>query len=315
MLNVILRVRLQQFKRFLVELGFWRSVIVLIAVCLLLLAVFKYSAERQMAFLIVGVAAFQIAAIHLFRSDIRFLQVCFEKPLAVLRFEYTLMSIPVLICLLIHQQWIALAALLLAVNSVSFLNITVKRTILNSRVQRLIPDYFFEWKSGSRKFLIPLSLIWLGGLLTSFFIGSVPIAIFLIGAITTGFHDKSESLTIIMAEERSAKHFLSRKISRHIALFGLVCGPLIASFILFHPAKFFIPIFEFCMFALLISYAISLKYAFYKPEPNTGVGQTLISIGYLGVFIPFFTPVVGMMTIRYYLKAKTNLQTFLHDFD
>ena len=315
MLNVILKLRLRQFQRFLIDLGFVRSLIVIGAGCLALIAVIKYSGDRQAALIISAIAAFQIVTLHLRRSDIRFINICFENPLSVLRFEYTLISLPVIVSLLIRQNWIASLVVILAAILIPLVDLSVRQVTLNSPIQRIIPNYFFEWKAGVRKVLFPLLIVWFGGLIFSFFIGSVPIALFLIGVFITGFYDKFEALPILLAEEQSAGHFLRRKISRHLLLFSLIAAPLILAFVIFHPAQFYIPIGEFLLLSTLLTYAICLKYAFYQPHADTGVGQTLVSIGFLGVLIPFLTPVVAIMTIRYYLKAKINLHTHLHDFD
>ncbi len=311
----LVKMRRNQLGRLFSELGLIRSILIMALITLALVATFNISHETPASNLVASITVFGILVFHLKRPDSRFLRICFEHPIKVLWFEYAIISIPILGILLFHQSWLAGLGLTVAIVIIPFLNLSIGTIHLNSKVQRLIPDYSFEWKAGFRKYLIPFSIVWLAGICGSFFLGSVPIAMFLIGTMIIGFYEKFEALPILLSEEIGASEFMKRKVTRHLFLFALLNAPLIMAFILFHPTEFYIPLILLTLFSLLIVYVISLKYAFYTTEANSGVGQILMSIGFLGVLIPFFTPVILLMTVRYYLKAQRNLNNYLHDFD
>ena len=310
-----LKMRIHQLGRLFLELGFMRSVVVIMAVGFAIVAAFNLGDKTLSAILLGGLTGIGVLGIHLKRSDTRFMKVCFEQPIQILWVEYTIIIAPILMILLVHQHWFVALGLVFTIMLISFFSLSFRNFHLNTKVQRLIPDYYFEWKAGFRRYLVPIVFVWIAGLAGSVFIGSVPISIFILGYLIISFQEKFEALPILMADENGPKKFLRKKMARHLLFFALLIAPLICAFIAFHPARFYIPIILFLLLTLLVAYAIALKYALYEPTSGKGVGQTLISISFLGVIFPFFTPVIILMTIRYYLKAKTNLKQYLYDFD
>jgi hypothetical protein len=309
------KMRIAQLGRLLSELGFMRSVLVVSVLGFAIAAAFNLSSETPIAVLLAGIGGVGVLGLHLKRSDTRFVKVCFEQPIPILWMEYTIISAPILMVLLVHQHWFVALGLVFVIISISFYSLSFRKFHLNTKVQRLIPDYYFEWKAGFRRYLLQIVFVWIAGLVGSVFIGTVPIAIFILGYLVISFQENFEALPILIADENGPKKFMRKKMVRHVLLFATLIAPLICAFVAFHPTQFYIPIILFLLLALLVAYTIALKYAFYEPASGKGVGQTLISIGFLGAVFPFFTPVIILMTIRYYLKAKTNLKQYLHDFD
>lgn len=229
--------------------------------------------------------------------------------------EYGLLALPLSLILGFHGYLFEAGITLIAPLVIPFIPVLRGGLVLNSSLQKFIPDDLIEWKAGVRKMLLPIALLWLIGLSTSFFIGSVPIVIFLLGMLFTGFYERMESLTILVATERSAAKFLQRKIWLSVASFTFLNLPLVFAFAVFHPAQFYIPIVELILFNLLIAYAVVVKYRFYLPEADVKGNQMLLAIGFIGVLIPFVLPVFLFFLLRFYFKAKQNLNLYLHDFD
>jgi len=91
-----------------------------------------------------------------------------------------------------------------------FVETGTKKSNLNSIFQKIIHSDNFEWKSGLRKNLFWFVGIWFIGLLNSFFIGSVPIVIFILGTLVLNFYEKHEPLEILIANELNSIKFLIR---------------------------------------------------------------------------------------------------------
>ena len=179
----------------------------------------------------------------------------------------------------------------------------------------MIPDDNFEWKAGIRKNLFFFLGIWLIGMATSFFIASVPIAIFILGVIVLNFYEKPEPVQILLANELNTKKFLINKIQNHLIVFAITIVPLILLFIIFNPQYYYIPLIEFTIFSILLVYTILLKYAFYRPKNKSGATQIFSMIGIISIFIPFFIPIVLILSIKFLIQATNNLKFYLNDFN
>ena len=82
------------------------------------------------------------------------------------------------------------------------LDLKKKLSNRNTWLQQSIPSECFEWKGGVRQTLFILIPFWVIGLCTSFFIGSVPITLFILGIIPFSFYEpnsKSPSVQIFSA--------------------------------------------------------------------------------------------------------------------
>ena len=156
---------------------------------------------------------------------------------------------------LVHKQWISLisfSSLLLIVH----LDLKSRYSSLNTKIQTLIPSDSFEWKAGIRKQLCIIVPIWIISAGTSFFIASVPVAIFILGILIFSFYDNGEPYQMILSYELDAKKFLLLKVKRQIQLFSIIVIPLVGLFLIFNFDRWYIPIAEF----LIFSFVRLLKY-------------------------------------------------------
>ena len=259
--------------------------------------------------------ALVLFVIHIKRTDKTFFELYAKRATRIYQIEYAVMVSPFAAVFLAFGHWQTSIGIILISLTVPFIGIRSRSVTFNSKLQRILPDSAIEWKSGVRKMFIPLLLLWSTGLLGSYFIPTVPIAILLIGMLVSGFYETMESLPILMAEELSPDRFLKNKIRMSLALFSLLNLPLIIAFSVFHPQQFYIAIAAFVLFALLLIYAICLKYAFYLPEPGASGNQMLLAIGLMGIFIPFMLPIFLFFIVRFYFRARSNLNLYLHDFN
>ncbi|OQX78263.1 MAG: hypothetical protein B6D61_05980 [Bacteroidetes bacterium 4484_249] len=315
MITEILKIRAKQSFRVISEIGIFRAIFLLGLICFSLLALFAKLAESSYREIILGIFALTILSVHSKRKDKEFISIYAQQPYIIFLIEYFIISLPLMFALAYNKLWGEALIFLLFMVIVPFLNINAKKKSINSRVQKLIPDYNFEWKAGIRKNLIIFTGIWLIGIATSFFIASVPITIFILGVTVISFYEKPEPVQILLANELSARKFLTKKILNHLLIFAITIIPLILSFLIFNPQYYYIPLAEFVIFSILLVYTILLKYAFYRPDNISGATQIFSMIGIISIFIPVFLPLVLILSIKFLFQATNNLKFYLNDFN
>lgn len=311
----LLHIRIKQVYRAASGLGLFRSIVAGGMIIFLLMALFTNISKPGLGGWITAGYLASILIIHVKRSDKRFLKVNVANYHGILFFEYALLAIPLLVSQL-YLHYFELAAIsILALVIIPFTGFSIQRKGLNNRFIRAIPDEAFEWKSSVRKYFIFMAAVWLIGIFASNYIGSVPIAIVLLGLVMVNFYEYGEPLSVLMSQELEANKFLFRKILIVQAIFSVVLLPLIIAFFIFHPELWFIPVIEYVLISFILWYAILLKYAFYKPNQQLIAGQIFTAIGAMTLFLPFLIPLLWILSVRFYLKSITNLKPYLDDFN
>lgn len=315
MTTTLLKIHFKQLSRLLGEAGIFRAIFLLGLLCFGLLAMFIKLDDPAYHEIIFGVFALSLLSIHLKRKDKTFLSIYAPKPQLIFFVEYFLLALPLLISLVYYNLWNYTLAFLLFLLILPFIKISAGISSINSVFQKMIPNGNFEWKAGLRKYLFAFVGIWLAGLASSFFVAGVPLAIFAMGVLVLSFYENNESLQILIANEFSVGKFLAWKIKNHLLVFSIFAVPLLLSYAAFNPQYYYIPLIEFLVFAILLVYTILLKYAFYSPNDKSGVTQVFTMIGIVCIFVPVFIPVILVLSIRFLIKAKSNLNFYLNDFN
>lgn len=314
MIKALLIIRLKQVYRGLIGIGLIRLVFLIGLIGFLGLVLYTKTSNNLIAQYISIGFLFFVMLIHLKRGDKLFLKSHFSNYKILLLLEYFLLSIPILACLFIHKQWDALIAFF-GLFIIVHLDVKTTYSSLNTKLQGLIPSDSLEWKAGLRKQFFIIIPIWGIAVITSFFIASVPIAIFILGISTISFFERCEPLQIIWSYELSSKKLLILKVKRQLQLYSMAIIPLIGLFLVFHMNRWYIPIAEYLIFCFLHVYAIMIKYAYFEPNKKSPAAQTLGGIGVLGGIIPVFLPVVWVLTVWFYLKSINNLNYYLDDYN
>lgn len=315
MMQVFVKIRFKQVSRAIQGLGMLRFIFLLAVAVFIAFVLFIQTSGTPNSFYASGGYLAIIAFIHAKRLDKRFLKIHFGNFRQIMMMEYLLLMIPLFFCLIYHKQWIAVIAVpvltLLLVN----IDFRPRQKSLNTALQKLIPSDCFEWKSGVRKSLYLIISLWIIGLGTSFFIGSVPIVLFLLGILPWSFYEKGEPVQMILAYEKGTTEFIIFKIKRQSSLFTILAVPLIVAFLFFHPEKWYIPVAEYIIILTTYIYVILTKYAFYQPNNKSNGAQAFELIGAIGMILPFFIPVVWLLSIRFYFKSRKNLNFYLNDYN
>lgn len=315
MIKAIVKIRLKQFYRGLIGIGLIRIIFFIGILAFIAFSLFLASSKYPDSFYTTGITALIIAMVHTKRQDKSFLKTHFDNFKLIFFVEYLMVSSIVIAFLIFHLQWIPLLLLATIIYLIIHLDLKTRNRSQNFRLLQLIPSACFEWKAGIRQTLFILIPIWVIGLFTSFFIGSVPIALFILGVMSFSYYEKGEPYQMIIAYEMGTILFLLHKIKMQISLFSILSLPLIVVFLVFHPETWYIPIIEYFIFISLSIYLILTKYAFYEPNSKSTSAQIFGAIGALGGIIPVFLPLVWIMSIRFFFKSKENLNFYLNDFN
>lgn len=315
MISAFINIRFKQFYRAIKGIGLFRIVFLAGLFAFLGFVLFKQTEILPNAYYVSGVYLLLIALIQLKRQDKLFLKSHFNNFKLIYLTEYLILTIPLLVCLIYHYQWLSILILFPSLFLIVNLDFIVKRRVLNTKVQKWIPFDNFEWKGGLRKSFLFLVPIWIISMATSFFIGSVPIAIFIFGIVSLGFYEKSEPYQMILAYEMSTRKFLFHKMKLQITVFSFITIPLILLFVIFNYEHWYIPIAEYLIFISLNIYFILAKYAFYEPNSKSHTTVIVGSIGVIAIFIPFLLPVVWLFSLWFYFKSIDKLNLYLNDYN
>ncbi len=309
----LLNIRFKQFFRMLADLGFIRSLIgllLLVFFCFILI-----SAIPEWSWIITGVAALMLLGLHTSRADKTFLWVSGLPAPWIFRVEYLLMSCLLIVPFLMRGRW--QEALALFTFGLILPEINIPARYSSSTFRHLIawiPTDMFEWRSGMRKNYFPVLLVLVLAILFSRLTAAIPVALLLFSLITTGFYIETEPREMLEVFQLSPKKLLLFKLKKHLALFWLMSSPLLVLFLIFHVRYWYVLVFVIAAASLIQTISIFLKYALYEPHEALQGNTIIIALSTLFTVIPLFIPIPFFWVVRYYRKASSNLQFYLHDF-
>lgn len=310
----LLSIRFKQLYREILRIGFFRIIVLAGIGLLFFIYLYQQTSKLPNAAVISLPVLLLILILHTKRTDKLFLRINFNHFKWIFFAEYLSISLILLVFLLIHEFWFIALAFILLVGTVLQIDVKNHRSGYNTKLQKWIPTECFEWKSGIRKMLPFILTIWILGFLFSFFIGSVPISLAILGIVFLSFQEKNEPLQMVLAFEKKPSKFLSLKIKQQSAILSVISIPLLLHFQIFHYRLWYIPIIMLIAFCLLQAYAIVVKYAFYTPNRESSASQIYTAIGVIGLILGVFAPIILLLLWYFYLKAKRNLNFYLNDY-
>lgn len=312
MINSLLYIRSKQIKREVEGLGLYIIIFIAIASIFSYLAFNLYKNSWQACWLVVLMSALCLT-IHYARKDKQFIYKQLEKPYLQIFSEYALLTMPFSISSIITKNWFCFPLLLLTLFSISFLKFQFKRKAVFTNLSSLIPASNFEWISGIRKqyisfisiFVVALGFSWVR-ILPLFLLWFLTILI-------ASFFLENEPIHILREGNKTARRFLTDKLKVNIRyMLLLYCLPIIINAIFVQEfllvTLMFIP-----MQIALLSFAVNLKYATYKPQTNLLGNNIAFSIVAILSAMPYFLPIPVILSLVYFYKAEKNLKTYLHD--
>lgn len=310
----LIKIRFLQVGREIQYLGLFRAMVLLVIVLLLAAMLFLQTASLTGAVYASAVVLLLIFLLHSKRKDKQFLRMASGYHKWVIFAEYILGSLLLTVPLLIHGFWLVALAFVLLTGMIIQADISTGNFVYAGWLLRRIPDDCFEWKSGLRKQFVLLAIIWISGVLLSFYLAAVPVAMFFSGLIFMSFFENGEPYQMVIAFEMSPGRFLWHKIKWQLALVTIFFVPLAAAFMVFFLKLWYVPLIILAAFYLLLIYTVVVKYAFYEPDSRSYAAQVFVAIGIFGMIIPVFAPLVLFLAIWFYQKSLKKLKFYLDDY-
>ncbi len=309
----LILLRVKQLFRTLKEGGIVRLLFLAAIIIFSMVYFFNILKNEQSSYFVLSGIIIAFFAIHNLRKDKKFITKITNKHTFVYFAEYIIMASPFLIFFIILNKNFLLLIFFPALFVVCLTNFSVPQYSLNNFVIRIIPSRFFEWKSGIRKnfiFIVAFLIISFG---LCFFVATVPIFLLLFTFIVSSFFQESESRDIIEINNYSSKKFIFKKLKDNLLLFSLISGFFIILFLIFNSKYWYIIAAEFAVSISIIFLSIVQKYSLYKPNISLKSNMVMVSIAQSSFIFPFLIPVIWIMCVYYFFKAKQNLVTYLYD--
>ena len=310
----LIGIRIRQAGREHNQLGLFRVLVLLGIGALTLIFLHSYTSTPEQAAIPVALINSLILWLHLQRKDKSFLRINFKASKWICFIEYLIISIALLFFLFLHHLWYFALLHIIVLIAIAHSDGRKRRIYGSNKIQHLIPDTYFEWKSSMRTMLYLVILIELAALLSSFLTFSIPIALILLGLFFLSVLEKNEPYQMILSYEKNVNSFLWQKIQQQSLMLILFFAPLMVCFTLVHYRLWYLMPILLIVFLLIHLYAVLVKYAFYSPAETSYAAQTYLAIGVISVLIPIFLPALLILLVRFYYKATHTLSFYLRDY-
>ncbi len=325
----LLVIRFKQFFRLFNGIDFIRLFFSLGIAAVVGFMLFGWSSNREYIKPWILVHTILFISIHISRNDKQFIKMITHWPYMIFFTEYFLLSLPVFISFIIHENWTGLI-LVPILFIISVLNLTI--TFSFSGIIKLIMSLFrsgtrmtafnipgtgnpllFEWNSGIRSSIFFIGFIYLVIAVFSFTGYVAHIGMIVLSVLISSFYFRGEPRIFIEQFSSSPKQFLLRKISLNIKYLTIIFLPILIISLLFQTRMWYL-----LLLALFISYAIQLlailiKYSLFREDADLQRNSLILVISVICLLLPFIWPLPVIVGIRSYRKALKNLNPYFHD--
>lgn len=298
------------------QFGIFRLLLVVMAFFYLCVVVYAVSADETNVYYVAAVWILILLSVQLKRRDRKFLYIHTNYDRLLCAVENMALSAPVLSCLLLHGWWWYALGVSVTAFLTGFMLMRYKkrrRRTGNTWLQRKIPYDAYEWKAGVRQSGFWLASVGAIGFFGAYFSIVGYLSVFLTGLIVFDFYKQPEPWQFILSFRKSAGRFLFFRIGRNLLLFVLLTLPVVATLLAFHPGRWYVPLLEVVLLCGIHLYGIVLKYAYYshRKVPVYSVPRML---GLIIGLNPFTAPLLWVFSVYLFIKARTNLNFYLHDY-
>ncbi len=308
--QTILSIRVKQFWRMLGSVGWWLVLLFIIAFGGIFLAMLEQllQAPEPGWSLLIG---WGLLAIHFNRGDFYFLKKLSISPRLFFAIEYLCGLVPLLLFMMIMSRWIDLIGSILMVGLVSLLPMQLGLRKWSGQARlRWIPLKAFEWRSGIRQRPLPLFLLYLTGLIASWFFPFTYIIMLLLFAlIVSGFFEIVESKDLLEALYLPHRTLLP-KVLLSWSVFHILLLPFHLVFLFRFLSYWYVGIAAIGMSSLLLAFSLYYKYAGYYPKRLRVYNQTPVGIFFLSMLVPFFWPGVIIYGLIKWRQAEQTLKHY-----
>ena len=253
-----------------------------------------------------------IGSIHWNRKDRFFLEQLRMPLFLFFLLDYILISSPFLGCFAFWAKWPNLGTTLLGIVLLSFVkpaySMGANRKLFNLLNVKWIPLVLFEWRSGLRKNMLGFVLLYVLGLVFSYYPITVPVILFLMALGVASFFQLFENKDLLLAVNQHQK-LLTIKVFGSLKLFNVLMLPHYILFVIFHfdyqylGALLIVSIIS----QFIIIFSICLKYKNYRFHHHKVYNSLPMAIFVGCLTIPFLWPIPLIMLIHFWKKAQENL--------
>jgi len=311
MILLFFRIHINRFFRTLSSIGIIRAIVVIIFLVLAIAAIIKLSFSEKNQNLIILISIFSILSLHLNRTDKNFLLHLRINRYVLFICEYFILSTIIWIPMFISGKYINAIYLIIAILALAMFTKNIKYKFEQTPFAFLFLHTFdFEWISGLRKSLFPLVLLFLFSLLGIKYIWIIPLVIFIMAFIISGFYQECEPSILLDKLNFTSWQIIRFKLYRSIINFTFLVGIPAILFLIFHFESSIVLLISFLACIIIIFFSIMMKYSMYSPGCNLSGNNILIGIFTIFLIIPYLLPVALLLFIRYARLASKNLKSY-----
>jgi len=311
-MTTLLKIRWIQIKRELDSSG--PSILVIFGIILFLIyASYETFKNTPDAFYLTAFLFVTCLSVHFYRKDKEFVYNHLDGKHLEMYSEYLALTFPFSVTSMFTSNWFCYPVLLVSLYTIPFLKYTFKRKAYFRNISSVIPASDFEMISGFRKsflYLIPLYGLAIGFCWVRIF---PLVVLWFITVIIVSFYRECEPLHILKEGSFLPKQFLYRKLFQGSKWLLLLYIPVLILNTVFNPDCWLINLLFIPTQLSLLWFSVCLKYSNYQPNRNSIANNTVLSLVSLGAVVPYLLPVPLLMTFIFYIKAKNNLDFYLHD--
>lgn len=305
--TVLLNLRWLQLRRAVGPFGRALLVLaVLIAIGLVRQAILN---DPYMARWIAGGALLVAVGLHQRRADLHFLHRHVPQARWAMAVEYGTLMLPALVGLLLAGTWSAAAVLPMAL-ALPWLPVARASGVRGVWLRKLIPASLFEWRSLIQGTYPWTVLLWLAAL---GFCWLPVLPMFLLGAIALmacGAQEACEPRAMLLATSTDVRGLLRTKLLGAAGLMSLVQLPVLIAATAFQPTWWWIHGLFGIGMVVLVAYAVTLKYANYRPNERLEGNGASVSVATVFAILPGLSLVPLIMLLSEMRNARENLKTY-----
>jgi hypothetical protein len=314
-MTTLLKIRFLQLYRELVKAGWWAVLVALVIYVMVVIKIVRPSVvliEGSELIILFSMLFFSINSI---RKDKRLLKQIFPYSFKNYLFiEYLVFGLPFIVPYLFSNFPMGIIILLFSCFLIIQLDISVKISLKNQTVllNKFIDANNFEWIAGMRKNQYLIILLYLFGIVISYWHFAGFITLGVITFLFSAFYNDCESPFILTLNENNSRDFIISKLKAHLWQYTKTILPFLLCYFLHYPDKylFYLPL-------LLVYYAnfmvfILNKYKSYIPNARLHSNIVIAGLCFLGMFIPYLFPISIILVFVFYSKSIKNLKGYFH---
>lgn len=313
-MKTLLHIRLLQGIRQLRKAGIFPTVLLLLGCFLIFYKIHQLKIEsREERLLLSFWCGSFLWGIQVARKDKRFLEMLYPEHFSnYIRLEYLLFSLPFTLAFLFSPVKMIAFGLVISCLIVPIVKKTIelKKGTSIILLKALIPPANFEWNAGMRKHQYAILLLYVIGVVLSFFHVVGFLALSIICFITNTFFQESESYVVLTLTAQDEKAFLHHKLGSQLSLFLKITSPLLVIYLLQYPQYWIVLMALYSTYIVNYLVFILSKYKAYYPNTKATGNSVLLGFVILSLLVPFFLPMSFVLIGLYYKKALTHLRPY-----